>query len=206
MSCGKLYPPSKQVKTRFLLTCCYIKTLQLSSYEYIWIHFAPPPHTHTRTSCNLVPAGTQRLEEAEAIDGDQSSRVENAQLFMLWQDEINIDLLTNMVWSGRKSPENLLWVHHLLSYSRMTRDLVRATLESQYRILLQQLGQEQNPILVIHNQFSIWYYSSWLFKNRSERCPDSFICWLSDYVFQQWQSSTKRTGEFVLDTVVRTSV
>lgn len=40
------------------------------------------------TSGNLVPAGTQGLKEAEAINGDQSSRIENTQLFMLWWDLI----------------------------------------------------------------------------------------------------------------------
>lgn len=40
-------------------------------------------HVYNNTSCNLVPAGTQRLKEAEAIDGDQSGGVENTQLFVL---------------------------------------------------------------------------------------------------------------------------
>lgn len=36
---------------------------------------------------------------------------------------------------------------YLLSYGGMARDLVGATLESQHGVLVQQLGQEQDPIL-----------------------------------------------------------
>lgn len=35
------------------------------------------------TSGNLVPAGPQGLEEAEAVDGDQRAGVEDTQLLML---------------------------------------------------------------------------------------------------------------------------
>ena len=51
--------------------------------------------THKRTSGHLVPAGPQWLEEAESIDGDQGSGVEDTQLFMLEDTE----------------EENRLWLH-----------------------------------------------------------------------------------------------
>lgn len=53
------------------------------------------------------------------------------------------------------SDSDVLCVHHLLSYSGMTRDLICATLESQYRVLVQQLGQEQDTVLMTHNRFYI---------------------------------------------------
>lgn len=43
-------------------------------------------------------------------------------------------------------------MYYLLSYSGVPRDLICATLEPQYRMLMQQLGQEQNPILMRNNQ------------------------------------------------------
>lgn len=48
----------------------------------------PPPPLPDRplTSGHLVPAGPQRLEEAEAIDGDQGSGVEDGQLLVLWSE------------------------------------------------------------------------------------------------------------------------
>lgn len=42
-------------------------------------------------------------------------------------------------------------MYYLLGYSRMTRDLICATLESQHGVLMQQLGQEQNPVLTRNN-------------------------------------------------------
>lgn len=47
-----------------------------------------PPTLPNRplTSGHLVPAGPQRLEEAEAIDGDQGSGVEDGQLLVLWSE------------------------------------------------------------------------------------------------------------------------
>lgn len=40
------------------------------------------------TSSHLVPAGAQRLEEAEAVNGDQGSRIQDAQFFMLLRTTI----------------------------------------------------------------------------------------------------------------------
>lgn len=40
------------------------------------------------TSSHLVPAGTQRLEEAEAIDGDQGGGIQDAQLLVLLRTPI----------------------------------------------------------------------------------------------------------------------
>lgn len=51
-------------------TCTYCKTLPAT-------HSYTHAHTSNGTSCDLVPAGTQRLKEAEAVDGDQSSGVQD---------------------------------------------------------------------------------------------------------------------------------
>lgn len=50
----------------------------INTKAYAWTVNAPSwVHTNKGTSRDLVPAGAQRLEEAEAVDGDQSSRVQD---------------------------------------------------------------------------------------------------------------------------------
>ncbi|TNN65478.1 hypothetical protein EYF80_024297 [Liparis tanakae] len=48
---------------------------------------------------------------------------------------------------GRGNSDAARSTRHLLSDSGVTGDLVRATLEPQHRVLVQQLGQQQNPAL-----------------------------------------------------------
>lgn len=64
------------------------------------------------TSGHLVPAGAQRLEEAEAIDGDQSGRIQDAQLLVLPQDTVLAALV--VLASGLKTA-----FYKLLTYSRL---------------------------------------------------------------------------------------
>lgn len=88
MLCGKRYPFSKQIKCvlfihRYTKTLCALQTwISTSMRTYIL-------HTQTvfTTSCHLVLAGSKRLKETEAIDSNQSSRIEDTQLLVLWEDQ-----------------------------------------------------------------------------------------------------------------------
>lgn len=58
-----------------------------------------------------------------------------------------------------------MWlVCYLFGYTRMTRNLIRATFELQHRVHMQQLSQQQNPVLIEHRNTNILIFRTDWFK------------------------------------------